>query len=113
LTRPGTFEPTQRLDVFFDYLHANDKKIKNRALVRFHTGTTEVMARLILPDRDAIEPGGKAYAQLFLAAPAVVMAGDRFVIPELFAGDDHRRRTGHRPASPQAQAAFGPDHSGT
>ena len=80
LTRPGTFEPTQRLDVFFDYLHANDKKIKNRALVRFHTGTTEVMARLILPDRDEIEPGEKTYAQLFLAAPAVVMAGDRFVI---------------------------------
>jgi selenocysteine-specific elongation factor len=80
LIRPGTFEPTRRLDIFFDYLQANDRKMKNRALVRFHAGTSEVMARLSLLDRDEIEPGGKAYAQLFLAAPAVAMAGDRFVI---------------------------------
>jgi selenocysteine-specific elongation factor len=80
LTRPGTFEPTRRLDVFFDYLQANDRKMKNRTLVRFHAGASEVMARLSLLDRDEIEPGGKAYAQLFLAAPAVAMAGDHFVI---------------------------------
>ena len=80
LTRPGTFEPTRRLDVFFNYLQANDRKMKNRTLVRFHAGASEVMARLSLLDRDEIEPGGKAYAQLFLAAPAVAMAGDHFVI---------------------------------
>jgi len=80
LTRPGALEPTRRMDVFFEYLQANDRKLKNRALVRFHAGTSETMARLTLLDRDDIESGGKAYAQLFLAAPAVAMAGDRFVI---------------------------------
>lgn len=80
LTRPGTFAPTQRMDILFDYLNTNDKKMKNRALVRFHAGTSEVMARLSLMDRDEIEPGEQVYAQLFVAAPSVVMAGDRFVI---------------------------------
>jgi len=80
LTRPGTLETTRRLDVYFDYLPTNEKKLKHRALVRFHAGASEVMARINFPDRDDIAPGDKAFAQLFLAVPAVVMAGDCFVI---------------------------------
>ncbi|MBA4395920.1 MAG: selenocysteine-specific translation elongation factor [Syntrophus sp. (in: bacteria)] len=80
LTRPGTLETTRRLDVYFDYLPTNEKKLKHRALVRFHTGACEVMARINFLDRDDIAPGDKAFAQLFLAAPAVIMAGDCFVI---------------------------------
>lgn len=80
LTRPGTLETTRRLDVYFDYLPVNEKKLKNRAIVRFHTGASEVMARISFLDRDDIAPGDKAFAQLFLALPAVVMAGDHFVI---------------------------------
>ncbi len=80
LTRPGTLETTRRLDVFFDYLPTNEKKLKHRALVRFHAGASEVMARINFLDRDDIAPGDKAFAQLFLAVPTVVMAGDCFVI---------------------------------
>ncbi len=80
LTRPGTLETTRRLDVYFDYLQTNEKKLKNRALVRFHSGASEVMARVTSPDRDVITPGDKVFAQLFLASPAVVTAGDCFVI---------------------------------
>lgn len=80
LARPGTLEATRRLDVYFDYLSTNEKKLKHRALVRFHAGAGEVMARINFLDRDDIAPGDKAFAQLFLAVPAVVMAGDRFVI---------------------------------
>jgi len=80
LTRPDTLETTRRLDVYFDYLPINEKKLKHRALVRFHAGTSEVMARINLLDRDDIAPGDKGFAQLFLAVPAVVMAGDCFVI---------------------------------
>ncbi len=80
LTRPATLEPTRRQDIHFHYLPANEKNLKNRALVRFHAGTSEIMARISFPDRDDIAPGDKAFAQLFLAQPAVVMAGDCFVI---------------------------------
>jgi selenocysteine-specific elongation factor len=80
ITRPDDFETSQRLDVFFRYLSSAKKKMKNRALVRFHTGTAEIISRIILLDRDEIEPGDTAYAQVVLEHPTVTEAGDRFVI---------------------------------
>lgn len=80
ITRPDDFEVSQRLDVFFRYLSSAKKKMKNRALVRFHTGTAEIISRIILLDRDEIEPGDTAYAQVVLEHPTVAEAGDRFVI---------------------------------
>jgi len=80
LVAPGTFEPTRRMDVLFEYLAVNAKNLKNRTLVRFHTATSEIIARLILLEKEFIEPGERAYVQLFLESPTVVMADDRFVI---------------------------------
>jgi len=80
LTRPGTVWPTQRLDVYFDYLAANSKKLKNRTLARLHTGTTEIIARIVLLDCEELLPGEKAFAQLVLADKDVVVAGDHFVL---------------------------------
>jgi len=80
LTRPSTFQPSNRLDIYLRYLSSTGKKLKNRALVRFHTGTSETISRIILPDREELEPGEKIYAQVLPAAPVVAMSGDRFVI---------------------------------
>lgn len=80
LSRPHMLKPTNRLDVFIEYLAHNEKKIKNRSLVRFHAGTNEVMGRTILLDREEMEPGARGYAQLILESPIVAVSGDRFVI---------------------------------
>ncbi|MEE9911871.1 MAG: selenocysteine-specific translation elongation factor [Deltaproteobacteria bacterium] len=80
LVRPQTVRPTQRLDVFFEYLAANTRKLKNRALVRLHTGTAEIMTRIVLIDADELSPGEKTFAQLILASEDVVVAGDHFVL---------------------------------
>ncbi|MDO9515315.1 MAG: selenocysteine-specific translation elongation factor [Syntrophales bacterium] len=80
LTRPSTFEASDRLDIHMKYLASAGKKLKNRALVRFHTGTSETISRIILPDRDELEPGEETYAQVIPATPVVAMSGDRFVI---------------------------------
>ncbi len=80
LVRPQTVWPTQRLDVYFEYLDANTRKLKNRALVRLHTGTTEIMTRIVLLEADELSPGQKTFAQLNLAAEDVVVAGDHFVL---------------------------------
>ena len=80
LARPATLEASPRLDVYFEYLACANRKLKNRTLVRFHAGTSEIISRLILLNRDEIEPGEKSYAQLVLGSPAVTMARDRFVI---------------------------------
>jgi selenocysteine-specific elongation factor SelB len=80
LARPETIRPSQRLDVFVEFLSSNSKNLKNRTLVRLHTGTSEIIARVILLEKDEIAPGQKAFAQLVLTNKDVVVAGDRFVL---------------------------------
>ena len=80
LVRPKTVWPSKRLDVFVEFLASNSKNLKNRALVRLHTGTSEIIARIILLDKDELAPGRKAFAQLVLESADVIVAGDRFVL---------------------------------
>ncbi len=80
LARPGTIEPTRRIDTVFQYLAGQEKKLKNRTLVRFHTGTSETMARVLLPEGSELSPGRQAHVQFYLENPVVALAGDRYVI---------------------------------
>ncbi|MBP7033880.1 MAG: selenocysteine-specific translation elongation factor, partial [Syntrophobacterales bacterium] len=80
VAHPGIFEPSERLDVHLEFLKGAGRALRNRALVRFHTGTSEIMARVILLDREELKPGERVYAQLLLEAPVVAMGKDRFVI---------------------------------
>jgi selenocysteine-specific elongation factor len=80
LAGPDALDASKRLDCVYRHLAGAERKAKNRTLVRFHTGTSEVMARLILLDRDELEPDGEGFAQLVLDSPLAVVAGDRFVV---------------------------------
>ncbi|MCX5850347.1 MAG: selenocysteine-specific translation elongation factor [Deltaproteobacteria bacterium] len=80
LVRPQTVWPSQRLDIFVEFLASNSKNLKNRALVRLHTGTSEIIARIILLEKDELAPGQKMFAQLVLANKDVIVAGDHFVL---------------------------------
>jgi selenocysteine-specific elongation factor len=80
LTSPGSLTASQRLDCVYRHLSGAVRRLKNRTLVRLHTGTSEVMARMILLDRDELAPGEECCVQLVLETPLAVVAGDRFVI---------------------------------
>ena len=80
LAHQGVFEPSARLDVSLEYLSSAPKKLKNRALLRFHSGTAEIISRVVLLDREEMEPGTQGFAQLILESPHINMAGDRFVL---------------------------------
>ncbi|MCL2670129.1 MAG: selenocysteine-specific translation elongation factor [Syntrophaceae bacterium] len=80
LSGPESLVPALRFDGFYCHLSSASWKLKHRSLVRFHTGTSEVMARVILLDREELSPGEEAAIQLVLEAPLAVVAGDRFVI---------------------------------
>ncbi len=54
--------------------------LKNRAPVRFHAGTAERMGRVVLLEAEEMLPGDKAFVQIVLSAPVVVLPGDRFVL---------------------------------
>ena len=73
------------------------RALKNRAKVRLHVGTTEVLATVALLDGDTADAGEHVYAQLFLSEPIVAswnqplvlrsespietIAGGRIVVP--------------------------------
>jgi selenocysteine-specific elongation factor len=80
VSTPGALKPSYMQDVSLDYLGSNKKPIKNRARIRFHTGTSEVMGILALLDRDELAPGEKTVAQIRLDEPVAVVRDDRFVI---------------------------------
>ena len=80
LAHTGCLVPSSRFDIFFRYLPCAGRKLKNRTFVRFHSGTSEIISRIILIGRDEMEPGEVGYAQIILGTSTTAMAGDRFVI---------------------------------
>lgn len=80
LGHPGEFAPTFMLDAVLQHLSDAPRPLRHRARVRLHVGTSEIMGRVILLDRDDLAPGAEAYVQLRLEEPAIVLPRDRFVI---------------------------------
>src|SRR5437016_4205180 len=56
------------------------RPLKARDRVRFHTGTSEIMARVLLLDRAELAPGESTYARFRLERRLVALPGDRFVL---------------------------------
>ncbi len=79
---PGTVSASKRLDAQFHLLRSYGESLRNRARLRLHVNADEVMARLMLLDRDAISPGDTAIVQFILETPTVALPKDRFVVRE-------------------------------
>ena len=80
LATPGYLKPSRVVTVRLHCLREMKRPIKHRAPVRFHVGTSEIMATVALLDCDTIEPGGWGLAQLFLEEPATTTWGQPFVV---------------------------------
>ena len=87
VTLPDLGEPSQTIDVALERtlrtVHTGlteSRPLKNEALVRVHHGSASHAARVLLLDREELQPGERALAQLRFDAPAYAFAGDRFVI---------------------------------
>ncbi|PYN42437.1 MAG: selenocysteine-specific translation factor [Candidatus Rokuibacteriota bacterium] len=77
---PGTLVPTLLIDGTLELLKDAPRAIRSRTRVRFHVGTSEIMARALLLDRPELAPGETAFARFRLEAPLVARPGDRFVV---------------------------------
>jgi selenocysteine-specific elongation factor len=77
---PGTLAPSYMVDISLTLLPHLDRPFKTRTLVRFHTGTSEVLGKVVLLGMDELEPGGSAMAQMRLETPVCLVKDDRFVI---------------------------------
>lgn len=76
---PNRFVPTKTVDANIELLK-NAPVLKNKSLVHFHSGTVEVIARIIMYDREELKSGEGCYCQFRLQEPVIVMSGDRYII---------------------------------
>jgi selenocysteine-specific elongation factor len=76
----GSMKETMMLDVKVKLLKNIEKPIENRTRLKLYLGTDEIMCRIILLDRDFLEPGEEAFAQLRLEEKTVAKAKDRFIL---------------------------------
>jgi len=80
LALTGTMKETMMLDVKVKLIKNLDRHIENRTRLKLYLGTDEIMCRMILLDRDFLEPGEEAFAQLRLEEKTVAKAKDRFIL---------------------------------
>jgi selenocysteine-specific elongation factor len=80
LATGNSLRPTYMVDVLIEHLKSAPRKLKNRAKVRFHTGTSEIISTVVLLDRDELGKGESCYAQIRLDEPTTVLKDDRYVL---------------------------------
>jgi len=78
--RPGTLVASTLVDGTLELLADAPRAVKTRTRVRFHVGTSEIMARALLLDRPELAPGETGFVRFRLEAPLVARPGDRFVV---------------------------------
>ncbi|MBU5440002.1 selenocysteine-specific translation elongation factor [Tissierella sp. MSJ-40] len=76
----SSMKDTMMLDVKVKLLKSINRSIENRTRLRLYIGTKEVLCRIVLLDREELNPGEEAYAQLRLEEEIVVKRRDKFII---------------------------------
>ncbi|MGE5415392.1 MAG: selenocysteine-specific translation elongation factor [Acidobacteriota bacterium] len=80
LVTPGYLQTSYRINANLRLLKSSPRPLRNWARIRFHLGTDEAMGRVVLLDRDELQPGESGYVQLVLEKPVVSAKNDRFVV---------------------------------
>lgn len=80
LAKVDSMQPGMMLDVKINLLKNTKRIIENRSRVRLYHGTSEILCRIVLLDREELKPGESCYAQLRLEEEIVAKIGDHIVI---------------------------------
>ena len=80
LAPPNSMKNTDLLDVKVNILKSSMRVLTNHTRLHLFTGTSEVLCRAILLDRDELKAGEECFAQLRLEQELALRKGDRFVV---------------------------------
>lgn len=80
LATGGSLKPTLMLDVRLEVLAGSPFKIKSGSWVHLYLGARELLAKVVLMDRDELAEGASGFAQLRLMEPVTARVGDYFVL---------------------------------
>lgn len=86
LAAPEYFTPTYMLNARLHLLKSAKRPLLNRARVRLHLGTAEILCRIVCLEKKAIQPGEEGMVQFRLESPAAPDVGDAFVIRDYSPG---------------------------
>ena len=76
----GSMENSRLMDVKLTVLKDSKRNIKNRDRLHLFTGTSEILCRAILLDKDELKPGDTGLAELLLEEELATKRGDRFIV---------------------------------
>ena len=77
---PGSYKPSQRIDVRFRLLPDIIHVLKHDTQVKLFLGASEISSRVRLLGSDELLPGEEGWLQLELDAPVVATRGDRYIL---------------------------------
>ena len=80
VAKPNSVRTSRMLDVRLQNLRGSHRVIQNDTQVHLYHTSQVQLAKVVLLDRDALNPGESCYAQLRMAEPIATKSGDRFVI---------------------------------
>ena len=80
LAPPNSMKNTDLLDVKLQILDSSMRILTNHTRLHFFTGTSEILCRAVLLDKEEIGPGESGYVQLRLEEEIAVRRGDKFVV---------------------------------
>jgi selenocysteine-specific elongation factor len=72
--------PSHLLDLQVRLLKSAQRPLKHRSQIRFHSGTSEILGRLLLLEGEEIKPGKTGFCQLRLTERVALLPGDLSVI---------------------------------
>lgn len=80
LSRENVMVSSMMIDCYLYYLSSADKPLENRQRIRLYHGTSEILARVVLLDKEELKPGESGYVQFRLEKPLTSQRNDRYVI---------------------------------
>ena len=80
LAPPGSMKNTDLLDVKMNILDSSMRVLTNHTRLHLFTGTSEILCRAVLLDKEEIGPGESGYVQLRLEEEIALRRGDKFVV---------------------------------
>lgn len=80
LAPPNSMKNTDLLDVKLNVLESSMRVLTNHTRLHFFTGTSEILCRAVLLDKEEIGPGESGYVQLRLEEETALRRGDKFVV---------------------------------
>lgn len=80
LAYPGAMENTRQIDVRISLFPSTKRKLKNQDRVHMNLGADQVIGKVILLDKDYVEAGESAYAQIRFDEDLAVKKNDKFII---------------------------------